>query len=284
MTIIDLHIHTTASDGLSGPTELIEQIRAAGIAVFAVTDHDTVAALSGVRGLAANEGLTFVPGIEITAVDRERDVHVLGYFIDASCPALLAFLEESRQDRERRGRLMCERLTAAGAPLEFESLQLRLPALSGPVISRPLVADALVAAGHVATRQEAFDRFLAEGRPCYVPRIGPSPADVVAVIRRAGGLASLAHPGTTGRDDLIAPLVEAGLAAIECFHSAHDPAATDRYLALARRHGLSVTGGSDFHGAGTRRADQFGRLGLPAEHFDALTARHKATGLVRPPR
>jgi predicted metal-dependent phosphoesterase TrpH len=277
MSRIDLHIHTTASDGLSEPSELIGQLCAADITVFAVTDHDTVSALPEVSSLASDAGLTFVPGIEITAVDRGRDVHVLGYFIDPTSPALLDFLETSRRDRLRRGRLMCQNLTAAGAPLEFEMVQSRLPPPHDRVISRPLVADALVAAGHVTTRQEAFDRFLAEGQPGYVPRIGASPADVVAIIGSAGGLASLAHPGVTRRDELIAPLVDAGLAAIECFHSGHTPEATGTYLALAAQSGLAVTGGSDFHGAGTRRAEWFGRTGLPAEHFASLVARHQRT-------
>jgi predicted metal-dependent phosphoesterase TrpH len=278
MSRIDLHIHTTASDGLSDPTELMGQLRAAGITVFAVTDHDTVAALPESASLASAAGLTFVPGIEITAVDQGRDVHVLGYFIDAACPALLEFLEASRRDRLRRGRLMCENLTAAGAPLELEAVQSRLPPPQDRIISRPLVADALVAAGHVATRQEAFARFLAEGQPGYVPRVGASPADVVAIIRGAGGLASLAHPGLTRRDDLIAPLADAGLGAIECFHSDHTAEATSTYLAVAGQYGLAVTGGSDFHGVGTRRAEWFGRTGLPAGHYATLAARHQANG------
>ena len=160
MALIDLHIHTTASDGLSGPAELVSQLLVAGIGIFAVTDHDTVAALPTVSVLAADAGLTLVPGIEITAVDRQRDVHVLGYFIDAGRPALLDFLEVSRADRTRRGRLMCEQLTAAGAPLEFEALRSGPPGSHAPVISRPLVADALISAGHVVSRQEAGLRLL----------------------------------------------------------------------------------------------------------------------------
>ena len=188
------------------------QVQAAGIAIFAVTDHDTVAALPEVARLASDAGVTFVPGIEITAVDRGKDVHVLGYFVDASCPALLNALEASRLDRLRRGRRMCEKLTAAGAPMDFDALfgDDRLVQSSGPVISRPLVADALVRAGHVATRQEAFDRYLAEGQPGYVPRIGLSPVEVVGLIQSAGGLAALAHPGVIGRDDLIGPLADHG--------------------------------------------------------------------------
>jgi predicted metal-dependent phosphoesterase TrpH len=253
-------------------------VLAAGIGTFAVTDHDTVAALAEVARLAFDAGVTFVPGIEITAVDRGKDVHVLGYFVDASCPALLNALQASRLDRLRRGRRMCEKLTAAGAPMDFDALfgDDRLVQSSGPVISRPLVADALVRAGHVATRQEAFDRFLADGQPGYVPRVGLSPVEVVGLIQSAGGLAALAHPGVIGRDDLIGPLADQGLDALECFHSDHTPAVTDTYLALASRYGLAVTGGSDFHGAGTRRSDFFGRIGLPREHYAALAARHDA--------
>jgi 3',5'-nucleoside bisphosphate phosphatase len=278
MTLIDLHIHTTASDGLSDPAVIVAQVLAAGIDTFAVTDHDTVAALAEVARLASDAGVTFVPGIEITAVDRGKDVHVLGYFVDASCPALLNALQASRLDRLRRGRRMCEKLTAAGAPMDFDALfgEDRLVHSSGPVISRPLVADALVRAGHVATRQEAFDRFLADGQPGYVPRIGLSPVEVVGLIQSAGGLAALAHPGVIGRDDLIGPLADQGLDALECFHSDHTPAVTDTYLALASRYGLAVTGGSDFHGAGTRRSDFFGRIGLPREHYAAFAARHHA--------
>jgi 3',5'-nucleoside bisphosphate phosphatase len=278
MALIDLHIHTTASDGLSDPAVIVAQVLAAGIGTFAVTDHDTVAALAEVARLASDAGVTFVPGIEITAVDRGKDVHVLGYFVDASCPALLNALQASRLDRLRRGRRMCEKLTAAGAPMDFDALfgDDRLVQSSGPVISRPLVADALVRAGHVATRQEAFDRFLADGQPGYVPRVGLSPVEVVGLIQSAGGLAALAHPGVIGRDDLIGPLADQGLDALECFHSDHTPAVTDTYLALASRYGLAVTGGSDFHGAGTRRSDFFGRIGLPREHYAALAARHDA--------
>jgi 3',5'-nucleoside bisphosphate phosphatase len=278
MALIDLHIHTTASDGLSGPAELLAQVLAAGITTFAVTDHDTTAALPDVARLASRAGVTFVPGIEITAVDRGKDVHVLGYFIDATYPALLDSLEASRADRMRRGRRMCEKLTAAGAPIDFDVLVgSGGPAgFRGQVISRPFVADALVRAGHVATRQEAFDRFLADGQPGYEPRNGLSPLDVVALIRRAGGLAALAHPGVVGRDDLIGPLADGGLDAIECFHSDHTPAMVSAYVMLASRYGLGVTGGSDFHGLGTRRSEHFGRLGLPPEHYAAFAARRDA--------
>jgi predicted metal-dependent phosphoesterase TrpH len=136
-----------------------------------------------------------------------------------------------------------------------------------------VVARALVDAGHVAGVQEAFDRYLAEGQPAYFGRIGASPVEVVGVIRDAGGLASFAHPGPLGKDELIEPLVGAGLAAIECFHSEHTPEMTGKYLDITRRFDLSVTGGSDFHGVGARRSEYFGKVGLPHEHFAAFAAR-----------
>lgn len=273
MPLIDLHLHTTASDGRSSPEVLVREVIAAGITTFAVADHDTVAAIPVVRRLAEDARLEFVPGVEITAVHLGRDVHMLGYFFDADSPALLQFLEDSRSDRLRRARLMCEKLAACNVPVSFDDLLRQAGPTSGKSIARPLVANALLRAGHVASVQDAFDRFLAEGRPAYVARTGASPADVVRLIADAGGITSLAHPGPLGRDELIPALATAGLTALECFHSEHDEATTARYLGLAQTHDLLVTGGSDFHGAGDRRADAFGRVGLPRDRFELLTER-----------
>jgi predicted metal-dependent phosphoesterase TrpH len=224
--------------------------------------------------LAAAAGLCCVPAIEITAVAEAKDMHILGYFIDVTQPSLLSFLEDSRNDRLRRARGMCERLAELGAPVDFDRLLARAGGPnSGKAIARPVVARALMEAGHVESTQEAFDRFLADGAAAYVPRVGASPAEVIRIIRDAGGVASLAHPGPIARDHLIEPLARAGLTAVECFHSDHDEAATSKYLEYARRLGLGVTGGSDFHGPGTRRAELFGRVGLPQSHFDDLVAR-----------
>ncbi len=272
--MIDLHMHSTASDGLSTPEVLVGQVLAAGITTFAITDHDTVAACHEVARLARAARLQFIPGIEITAVHDQKDVHLLGYFIDEGHAPLLAFLAASRDDRLRRAREMGERLAALGVPVDIERI---LDESGGPhsgkAIGRPAVARALVAAGHAATVQEAFDRYVAEGRPAYVSRIGPSPAEVVGIVRGAGGVTSFAHPGLTRCDDIIGPLAAAGLCAIECFHSDHDEAATAKYLALARAHDLAVTGGSDFHGTGPWHQRGFGMVGLPQDHFDTFVDR-----------
>ena len=272
--MIDLHLHTTASDGSCTPFELVQRALDARIDTLAVADHDTVAAVSETATLATAAGMTCIAAVEITAVHDAKDVHVLGYFVDITSPLLLSFLEDGRRDRLRRASDMCDRLATLGAPVDLETLIRRSGGPnSGKSLARPTVAKALVEAGHVATVQDAFDRFLAEGKPAYCPRVGASPLEVLSLITRAGGIASLAHPGPLAKDALIESLAEGGLAAIECFHSDHDEATTNRYLVMARDLGLGVTGGSDFHGPGSRRADSFGRVGLPLEHYQDLLAR-----------
>jgi len=145
----------------------------------------------------------------------------------------------------------------------------------GRSLGRPLIAQALVNAGHVADAREAFDQLIGEGKPAFVPRRGAPPADVIDVIGRARGLASLAHPGLLKRDDWIPGMVTAGLAALEAFHSEHDASATAHYLALADRHGILVSGGSDYHGEEKRRRAAFGTIGLPHDRFQRLTARRR---------
>jgi predicted metal-dependent phosphoesterase TrpH len=195
-------------------------------------------------------------------------MHVLGYFIDPSSSTLRAFLERQRADRIRRVEEMTRRLTALGCPISAESL-LAL-AESGRSVGRPQIAAALVSAGYVQTRDEAFERFLEYGGPAYVPRLGAPPEEVVAIVHAAGGIASLAHPGVTRRDERIAALAAAGLDALEARHSDHDSAAEQRYRDLARQYGLLVTGGSDFHGEGGHRVPRLGLVSMPDEDYAAL--------------
>jgi 3',5'-nucleoside bisphosphate phosphatase len=264
--VIDLHLHTTASDGRCSPGELIRRAWGAGLTVLSVTDHDTMAATAEARTHAAAFGIRFVPGIEITAVEADRDVHVLGYFLDPDASELSAFLMEQRQDRRRRIAGIGERLAALGMPIDVQRL-LDVDPAGGRSIGRPQVAVALMQAGYVATPREAFDRFIGEGCPAYEPRRGAPPAEVAALIGRAGGVASLAHPALLRRDDLVLALIRAGLPALEVFHSDHDAEARDRYGELARAHGLAVTGGSDYHGESSHRAAGLGSVGVPPEEF-----------------
>jgi predicted metal-dependent phosphoesterase TrpH len=165
---------------------------------------------------------------------------------------------------------IADRLAKLGAPIDVQPFIDAASAPGGKAIARPQIAQALIAAGHVSSVQEAFDKYLAEDSPAYVPHRGASPADVVAFVASRGGIASLAHPGYRPQDEIIPHLLDAGMRAIEVFHSSHDEAATARYLDIAARHRLLVTGGSDYHGEGTRRAEFFGVVSLPQAHLDAL--------------
>jgi predicted metal-dependent phosphoesterase TrpH len=281
--MIDLHMHTTASDGRCTPEELVQQARDKGIRTMAVTDHDTMASVARATAAARAVGMTCIPGIEITSVHGGKDVHVLAYFLPELSTELTDLLAEQRRNRTERAQLIAERLAAAGAPIDVDALMEAGQALGGKSLARPQIAQALIAAGHVSTVAEAFERYLAEDGPAYVPHRGASPAEVVTLIVRAGGLASLAHPGYTKKDDVIPGLVAAGLGAIEAYHSSHDGQTTARYLEVAGHHGLEVSGGSDYHGEGTRRSEFFGVTGLPAAHFERLVARHTAGGTTSAP-
>ena len=280
--MIDLHMHTTASDGTLAPAALVDRAHAAGIRTMSVTDHDTMAGVPEAAAAAAGRGIEFLPGIEITAVADGRDVHMLGYFLDPAPARLDRFLADQRQDRVRRAREMGEKLAALAVPIPIERL-IEKASAAGRAVARPVVARALVEAGHCATPQEAFDRWLADGGPAYVARRGASPAEVVRLVSEAGGLASLAHPGLLRRDDLIPGLAESGLGAIEAFHSDHDAAAEARYQRLADRHGLAVSGGSDFHGERHHRAKSFGRVGLPRVRYETLAERVRCSAAAADP-
>lgn len=273
--MIDLHLHTTASDGRCEPPELVRRAWGAGIHILSVTDHDTVAALSETASMAAAYSIESVPGIEITAVWGERDVHVLGYFFDPGSALLTRFLMDQRADRVRRVREMAAKLEELEKPIDVEGLTQPSATKPGRSVGRPLVARALVRAGHVSDVRQAFDELIGEGRPAYVARRGTTPADVLDIIRQAGGIASLAHPGLLGHDELIPELVQSGLTAIEAYHSDHDPAMTAHYRAVATQYGLAVSGGSDYHGNAGHRRNGFGVIELPEEQYSVLLERAK---------
>jgi predicted metal-dependent phosphoesterase TrpH len=286
--LIDLHMHTTASDGRLAPAELVARASAARLTTISVTDHDTVAAIAEVTAAAEASSIRVVPGIEITAVDHGRDVHLLGYFFDPHSDGLAAFLVHQRALRVSRVREIAARLDALDMSIDVESLLLAAATRPGSSIGRPQIARELVHAGHVPSVQDAFELWLGGGRPAFVPRTGPSPADVVQTIHDAGGVASFAHPGVTRRDDLVAPLADRGLDAIEAYHSDHTAEDTIAYQRMAARLGMLVRGGSDFHGEdpasihasagrpGRPHRATFGVVTLPQRDFDALQARSSA--------
>jgi 3',5'-nucleoside bisphosphate phosphatase len=282
--VIDLHTHTTSSDGCCSPAELIARASAAGVDVLSVTDHDTTAGTTASAAECARAGIEFIAGIEITAVVDGADVHVLGYFVDPQAVVLAAFLAQQRQRRVDRVRQMIVRLASLGIALDADAILRPSQSGQGKAAGRPWIARALVDGGHVGTTSEAFERYLKKGAPAFVARVGPTPVEVFEQIHHANGLASLAHPGLLKRDDLIPDFVASGLDAIEAYHSKHSPDDTHRYLEFARRHHVGVSGGSDYHGDLSHDAGGPGSTSLPRELFQDLkgrwaTRRATASGL-----
>jgi predicted metal-dependent phosphoesterase TrpH len=281
--MIDLHTHTSASDGRCTPVELVARAAAAGVDVLSVTDHDTVAACAAVSAACAAAAIEFVPGIEMTAVRDEADVHILGYFIDPQSAGFLAFLASQRQRRIDRVGQIIARLAKLGITLDADAIVRPAIADPGRSIGRPWIARALVAGGYVKTANEAFSTWLGRGRPGFVPREGAAPDTVISQIHRAGGVASMAHPGLIGRDEWIAGLADAGLDALEAYHTDHDEQATVHYRAMAQQLGLAVSGGSDYHADESHGSPNPGSVSLPRDEYMRLTARHNPD-TTAPPR
>ena len=271
---IDLHLHTTASDGRLTPGELVDLAAAQGLRVMAVTDHDTTAALAEVDREARRHGIQAVPGIEITAIEADRDIHVLGYLFETGHERLAAMLAQQRATRIARIEAIARRLEASGVPIDVEPLLEQARRESGRSLGRPQVARAMIDAGHVSGTQEAFDHWLVPGRPGFVPREGPTIEAVIEVIHQAGGIASIAHPGQRALGERIPALAAAGLDAVEAFHPDHDAAQTHEYAEIARRLNLLVTGGSDFHGDPEHGLEP-GSVTLPAAEWERLTDRRR---------
>lgn len=274
---IDLHTHTRHSDGTFEPTESVALALERGLGVLAITDHDTTAGIAEAETAAAGSGLEIVPGVEFSAEYEGGSVHVLGYWMDPDHPEFRAELVRLRDDRVRRGELMAERLRALGYPITSERVR---EIAAGGSVGRPHVAQALVEAGVVATIGDAFSEdLIGTGGRAYVPKHALHPVDAVRLIRRAGGLAVLAHPvhwrdGIPVPAGLIDDMIEAGLDGIECRHPDQEGEVEDRYRELARAKGLVATGSSDCHGT---RYDpvRMGCRTTDPEEYEKLRARRR---------
>lgn len=245
---LDLHVHTTCSDGTVPPGDLLALARAEGLDLISVCDHDTVAAYAELSPDGSRPAV--LPGIELSVDFPRGTFHLLGYGIDPVRPALTEPLRELAAWRGERNRRMIELLRAERIDITDEELS----AIAEGVPGRPHMARLLVAKGAVADVQEAFDRYLAQGRPCYVPKSRLEPADGIALVHAAGGAAVLAHPYQLRLDDhdlaeAVAEWAGLGLDGIECYYPQHSGPMTRCYESLAAAHGLCRTGGSDYHGA-----------------------------------
>jgi predicted metal-dependent phosphoesterase TrpH len=246
--LIDLHSHTDASDGTFTPAQLIEAARETRVAALGITDHDTFAGYDAAVPLARQAGVELVCGIELSTKLHGHSVHLLGYFFHSN--GLTAFREwvlEMQASRRERNVRLAARLRELGFDITLEEAEARGKGMTG----RPHFAQIMVEKGYVSNLRQAFDDYLDESAKGYVHRIEPQFAESVERIRKAGGIASLAHPVRVNGDvpALLPELCDSGLNAIEAFHSDHDAADVSRFLQLAEKYGLLVTGGSDFHGA-----------------------------------
>ena len=265
---VDLHAHSTASDGAKSPTAAVEAAHAAGLAAFALTDHDTLGGIAEARVAADRLGLRLVPGVELSVHQDGVEVHLLGLHI-RDVESLQQRLERYRDHRVARAREMVARLNGIGVAVTMEAV---MTAAGSGAVGRPHVARALIAGGFVKDAREAFDRYLAAGRPAYVEKERLDIAQGIALIHAAGGIAVIAHPGAEGRRERIEPLVPLGLDGLEVKHPSHSSEDMKRIAALAAHFGLVASGGSDWHGA-MQGGRVLGAMQVPWEWLELQDAR-----------
>lgn len=264
----DLHVHSTASDGVLTPTQLVSRALERGLTILALADHDSVEGVAEAQQSATGSSLRIIPAVEFSASVNERSIHILGYFVDPQDKALLLLLARLRESRTRRARAIVEALQTAGFEVSLANV---LQISHGGAVGRTHIARALVNSGSASSVADAFERLVGRGMPFYRPKEPTAPAVCFRAILSAGGIPVLAHPGVTRADDLITGLISGGLLGIEAYHVEHSPAQRKRYAALAAERGLLVTGGSDFHSPIAHRRD-LGSARVPAVAVDALIA------------
>ena len=264
----DLHLHTNFSDGTYTPEELAGRASELRLAAVALTDHDTVEGCARMAAACELAGLEFIPATELTAELNGNELHLLGYFVDTQNPRLLEEMARFQCVRQNRIREMVARLNHLNIPLQTDAV-FAIANCRSP--GRPHVARALVMGGFCSSLDEAFERFLKQNRPAWVPKFKISALDAIELIHQADGLAVMAHPGLNRADEIIPGLVRAGLDGVECFHTKHTPTASEHYVRLAKELGVLITGGSDCHGL-NKGKPLIGSIKLPYEYVEQLKA------------
>jgi predicted metal-dependent phosphoesterase TrpH len=272
---VDLHMHSTASDGSRAPADVVRAARKANLVAIALTDHDSVAGLAEAEAMGAELGVRIVKGVELSAVEGETETHLLGLHL-RDTGVLERGLADLAQMRTRRGQTIVERLNELGVAVSFDSV---LAQVGTGVLGRPHVARALIAEGWATDARDAFDRYLGAGRPAYVAKEQLSMPDAIAMIHAAGGLAVLAHPGAGGTRERIEALRALGLDGIEVKHPSHSSGDTTRLRGLCEQFDLVPSGGSDWHGA-AEGPRTIGMMQVPAEWLARQDERLAAAGRV----
>ena len=273
----DLHLHSTASDGVLKPAELVGKAKKLGFSAIALTDHDTVSGIAEAEAAGEALGIEVIAGIELSAIDNrvqgEVEVHILGYFIDPEHKKLLKVLKLINKSRTDRAVIMVKKLNEIGISIALDRV---LTLAEGESLGRPHIARTMVEAGYISDVKEAFSKdYIGRGGRAYVERYKISPHDAIKLIIEAGGVPVLAHPGylsdrTALTEYNIIPYIESGLKGIEVFYSQHTLQQVSYYREIALKYGLLVTGGSDYHGDGL-----FGMVKLPDQYVEALTDANK---------
>ena len=273
---VDLHTHSTASDGSRAPADVVVAARAAGLIAFALTDHDTIAGLADASAAGARLGVRVIGGVELSAVEGAVETHILGLHL-SELSELEHRLVSLREMRVTRAARIVERLNALGVPITFDAV---LQQAAGGAVGRPHVARAMIAAGFAVDFREAFERWLGNGKPAFIAKERLSLADAIGLIHRAGGLAVLAHPGSVGTRERLAALVAYGLDGVEVLHPGHSSDDSQRLDALASELDLVRSGGSDWHGT-SESARSLGMMRVPSQWLVDQEARVAARGSRR---
>lgn len=265
--MIDMHVHSTASDGVLSPSEIIHWAVRLGLKGVAITDHDTVDGIQEALAAAKEYNhFVFIPGIEFSTQYDGHEIHILGYCIDHLHQDILQLTEKIKEDRLQRGSKMIKKLAEIGYEVTFEEV---LALSQDGVVGRPHVGRLLVKKGYVASVQEAFDKLLGKGKAAYVERFKLTPDDAIAAIKKGKGIPVLAHPGLMNQKVNVADIIRKGIEGIEAYHSKHDPSDTEYCLNLAKKHRLLITGGSDYHDTFINEKPTIGSIGVPYETIAA---------------
>ena len=266
---VDLHVHTTFSDSTFTPAEVIKAAQEQGLSALGITDHDSVSSLTVITELGEKEGIEIVPGVELSAEEKGREIHILGYYISLEEDWFRKKLAELYQAREERAREITRRLNKIGIDLDFAIVK----EISGEgAVGRLHIAMALVKAGYVKHPQSAFRLYLGEGKPAYVKKFPLTAGEAIEMIKSLKGISSLAHPGLLKDNDLILDIIKSGIDGLEVFHLDHSNTKINNFLKLASTHKLLITGGSDCHGLGKGK-QLLGKIKLPYKYLTALKER-----------
>ncbi|MCL6472489.1 MAG: PHP domain-containing protein [Firmicutes bacterium] len=264
---VDLHLHTTASDGSLSPGEVVEIAASLNLKTIAISDHDTVGGIDEALAYAIKLGIEVIPAVELSSKYNSRDVHILGYFIDYKDTKLLDYFTYLRQARIERAKVIIDCLRNLGLNITFEDV---LKIAEQASIGRPHIARALLAKNYVPDVREAFNKYLKHGAPCFREKFVYPTDKAISLVHEAGGIAVFAHPGLAKIDEYIPELIKMGLNGLEAYHAEHTADQIEHYLRLAKEYGLIVTGGSDDHGPVSTHGLRIGSISVPDAVVDTL--------------